>query len=56
MAERRPNLPVLYVSGYTRETIAHRGILQPGAALLEKPFTGETLAWRVRVMLDGLTG
>jgi PAS domain S-box-containing protein len=49
----RPDLPVLFISGYTDESIAHHGVLAEGVRLLEKPFTAETLAARVREMIDG---
>jgi CheY-like chemotaxis protein len=48
----RPDLPVLYLSGYTDEAIARQGILNPGIVLLEKPFRPTDLAERVREALD----
>jgi two-component system cell cycle sensor histidine kinase/response regulator CckA len=48
----RPDLKVLYVSGYTDDTIVHQGILNPGIALLQKPFTADALNRRVREVLD----
>jgi CheY-like chemotaxis protein len=48
----RPDLPVLYVSGYTDDAIARQGTLNPGIALLEKPFRPRDLAERVREVLD----
>jgi CheY-like chemotaxis protein len=48
----RPDLKVLYVSGYTDDTIVHQGILNPGIALLQKPFTADALNRRVRDVLD----
>ncbi len=48
----RPGLRVLYVSGYPDETMASQGILEPDASFLQKPFTPETLARRVREILD----
>jgi FixJ family two-component response regulator len=35
----RPELKVLYMSGYTADVIAHRGIVEDGVAFLQKPFT-----------------
>lgn len=48
----RPNLPVLYTTGYTRNAVVHNGMLDPGVALLAKPFTIAQLAQRVRAILD----
>jgi two-component system cell cycle sensor histidine kinase/response regulator CckA len=52
MLRLRPDLKVLYVSGYTDDTIVHQGILNPGIALLQKPFTADALNRRVRDVLD----
>jgi len=49
---RWPGLPVLYVSGYTRETIGARELSVPRTAFLPKPFTPEGLLEQVRHMLD----
>jgi signal transduction histidine kinase len=49
----RPNLPVLYTSGYTENAIIHHGRLDPGVQLLEKPFTRAALAQRLRELLRG---
>jgi len=43
-----PGLGVLYMSGYTDDVIAHRGVLDSGALLIEKPFTALALLGRVR--------
>jgi PAS domain S-box-containing protein len=50
---RRPGLKVLFISGYTDESIASHGVLDPGVQLLEKPFTADVLGRRVREILDG---
>jgi len=46
----------LFVSGHTEETVARHGILEPGLALMGKPFTAETLLRRVREVIDGPAG
>jgi two-component system, cell cycle sensor histidine kinase and response regulator CckA len=48
----RPGLAVLFMSGYTDDFIAHRGILGAGVFLLEKPFTLQALLARVRTALE----
>jgi PAS domain S-box-containing protein len=48
-----PRLPVLFVSGYTEEGVRKQGVLEPGAAYLEKPFTPEKLLRKVREVLAG---
>ena len=52
LAERSPDLKVLYVSGYTDDTIAQQGQLKPDVAFLQKPFTSDALSRRVREVLD----
>jgi two-component system cell cycle sensor histidine kinase/response regulator CckA len=49
---RTPGLPVLYMSGYARDTIARGGRLDVEVNFLEKPFTPEALATMVRHALD----
>jgi PAS domain S-box-containing protein len=50
--EKRPELKVIYMSGYTEDAIVHHGVLNPGIAFLHKPFTSDTLALKLREVLD----
>jgi PAS domain S-box-containing protein len=52
--EGRPEIKVLYMSGYTGDVIVHHGVLEPGVDFVQKPFTVEILARRVREVLDGI--
>jgi two-component system cell cycle sensor histidine kinase/response regulator CckA len=53
LAAVRPELPILYMSGYTGDDVIQRGLLEPGVPFQQKPFTPEGLARKVREMLDG---
>jgi CheY-like chemotaxis protein len=48
----QPQLSVLFVSGYTDRALVHQGLRRPGTAFLQKPFSPEALARRVREVLD----
>jgi signal transduction histidine kinase/ActR/RegA family two-component response regulator len=50
-----PGLKILFTSGYTDDTIAQHGVLEPGVAFLPKPYTTAALAYKVRAMLDNET-
>lgn len=52
LASVRPETKVLYMSGYTDKTIVQHGMLEPGTAFLQKPFTARVLARKVRETLD----
>jgi CheY-like chemotaxis protein len=49
----RPGTQVLYISGYTDSAIGHHGVLEPGIAFLQKPFSADDLTRKVRGLLDG---
>ncbi|HEY2801071.1 MAG TPA: ATP-binding protein, partial [Chthoniobacterales bacterium] len=51
LTAQRPDLKVLYVSGYSDDDIGHHGILDEEVELLEKPFTPQSLASKVREIL-----
>ncbi len=51
--ESRPDLKVLYTTGFNRNAVVHNGVLDPGVALISKPFTIDELAIKVRLVLDG---
>ncbi|MHB8810527.1 MAG: PAS domain S-box protein [Desulfobulbaceae bacterium] len=48
---QHPGLKVLYMSGYTADVIAHRGVLEKGVQFLQKPFAKRELAIKVREAL-----
>jgi signal transduction histidine kinase len=49
----RPELKVLYTTGYARNAIVHGGVLDAGTELLPKPFSYAALAAKIRTVLDG---
>jgi signal transduction histidine kinase/ActR/RegA family two-component response regulator len=52
----RPDLKVLYMSGYTDESIMQRGVLKGDEAFIQKPFTPDALSQKVREVLDAPAG
>jgi CheY-like chemotaxis protein len=55
--KRRPDLPVLFMTGYTRNAIVHNGVLDPGVHLLSKPYTVAQLGAKLHELLgQGVNG
>jgi two-component system, cell cycle sensor histidine kinase and response regulator CckA len=52
LSRERPGIRVVYMSGYTGQTVGGQTILSPGAHFLQKPFTREDLARKIREALE----
>jgi CheY-like chemotaxis protein len=52
LVKRRPDAKVLFMSGYTDDTVVHHGVLDRGIAFLQKPIMPEALSKKVREVLD----
>lgn len=55
LVARRPELKVLYMSGYTDHPMVRRGVVNAGVAFLQKPFTPTVLVSRIREVLEAFT-
>jgi PAS domain S-box-containing protein len=55
LSSTRPDLKVLFISGYTDDTIVRHGVLEGGVAFLQKPFNLNALAEKIREVLKGET-
>jgi CheY-like chemotaxis protein len=53
LLELRPETKVLYLSGYADDAVERHGVLDPGTAFMQKPFSPGALASRVREVLGG---
>ena len=51
LQQDRPDLQVLFMSGYNADAIATRGVLDPGINIVEKPFTSADLLGKLRELL-----
>jgi CheY-like chemotaxis protein len=52
LRQLKPDLKILFTTGYTRNAIVHNGVLDAGTQLLSKPFSIDALAEKVRAILD----
>jgi signal transduction histidine kinase/ActR/RegA family two-component response regulator len=53
LGAERPDLRVLFISGYTDDTVFRHGVLEGGVAFLQKPFNLKALAQKIREVLSG---
>jgi two-component system cell cycle sensor histidine kinase/response regulator CckA len=52
LANLRPDARVIFMSGYTDDAVTRHGVLEPGSAYVQKPFTPDAIARKVREVLD----
>jgi PAS domain S-box-containing protein len=55
LSSERPGMKVLFISGYTDDTVVRHGVLEGGVAFLQKPFNLKALAEKIREVLKGET-
>jgi len=56
LSQPRPDMKTLYMSGYADNAIIHQGVLDEGADFIQKPFSTDGLALKVREVLDAARG
>jgi PAS domain S-box-containing protein len=54
LAERRPELKVMFMSGYAEQAAVRQGLIEADQAFISKPFTPEALVRKLRSVLDGV--
>jgi PAS domain S-box-containing protein len=52
LAHRFPTIPVLYMSGFANDDVIRRGLLEPSRPFLQKPYTPDDLAQKIREVLE----
>jgi two-component system cell cycle sensor histidine kinase/response regulator CckA len=52
LLQENPELKIIYISGYTGDAVASHGVIEEGTDFLQKPFSVETLAAKIRQLLD----
>ena len=56
LSSQLPDIRVLFVSSYSQYVLEHHGAMEHGSSMLQKPFTAEALALKIREILDGQAG
>ena len=52
MTELRPEIKIIFTSGYTNDAIARQGVLDPAVAFIQKPYRPKALARKIQEVLD----